>query len=346
MTIIVTGGAGFIGSHLCEKLLSYGYRVINIDNFHEFYSVEIKIKNVLESTGNLKYISEFKNFNSKDEKIQKLSKITESENYKLYYKDIREINDLEKIFFKEKPNFVINLAGLAGVRPSLLEPILYEEVNLKGYMNLLEMCVKYNVKKFIQASSSSVYGNNKKVPFKETDIVDFAISPYAATKKSCEVMGHVYHSLYNIDMFQLRFFTVYGERQRPDLAIHKFVKLISEGKFIQMYGDGNTFRDYTYIEDIIQGIIKSIDYLNKNENVYEILNLGESNTISLKNMIEIIEKNLKKEAKIEYLPMQLGDVEKTYADISKAKNLIGYNPNIDFEEGIKRFIKWYKKGEE
>ncbi len=345
MNIIVTGGAGFIGSHLCETLLLHGHRVINIDNFHEFYSLDIKIENVLESTGKLKYISEFKNIVTKEEKIKKLCEITESENYKLYYTDIRNVLELENIFSKENPNLVVNLAGLAGVRPSLLEPILYEEVNIKGYMNLLEMCVKYNVKKFVQASSSSVYGNNKVVPFKETDIVDFAISPYAGTKKSCEVMGHIYHSLYNIDMFQLRFFTVYGERQRPDLAIYKFTKLILENKEIPIYGDGNTFRDYTYVKDIIQGIMKSINYLLENKNVYEILNLGESHTVSLKEMVETIERELNKKAIIKYLPMQPGDVEKTYADISKAKNLIGYEPCTPFEEGIKKFVRWYKKGE-
>ncbi|WP_300358689.1 GDP-mannose 4,6-dehydratase [Fusobacterium sp.] len=345
MNIVVTGGAGFIGSHLCEELLTYGHRVINIDNFHEFYSVDIKVRNVLESTGNLKYISELENIKSKEEKIRKLCELTESENYKLYYTDIRDILDLEDIFSKENVNLVINLAGLAGVRPSLLEPISYEEVNIKGYMNLLEMCVKYNVKKFIQASSSSVYGNNKVVPFKETDIVDFAISPYAGTKKSCEVMGHIYHSLYNIDMFQLRFFTVYGERQRPDLAIYKFTKLILEDKEIPVYGDGNTFRDYTYVKDIVQGVIKSIDYLLENKNVYEILNIGESHTVSLKEMIEVIEKELNKKAIINHLPMQMGDVEKTYADISKAKNLIGYEPHTPFEEGMRKFIRWYKKGE-
>lgn len=345
MNIIVTGGAGFIGSHLCETLLLHGHRVINIDNFHEFYSLDIKIENVLESTGKLKYISEFKNIVTKEEKIKKLCEITESENYKLYYTDIRNVLELENIFSKENPNLVVNLAGLAGVRPSLLEPILYEEVNIKGYMNLLEMCVKYNVKKFVQASSSSVYGNNKVVPFKETDIVDFAISPYAGTKKSCEVMGHIYHSLYNIDMFQLRFFTVYGERQRPDLAIYKFTKLILENKEIPIYGDGNTFRDYTYVKDIVQGIMKSINYLLENKNVYEILNLGESHTVSLKEMVETIERELNKKAIIKYLPMQPGDVEKTYADISKAKNLIGYEPCTPFEEGIKKFVRWYKKGE-
>ncbi len=352
MNIVVTGGAGFIGSHLSEKLLSLGHRVIVIDNFHEFYPLGIKIRNILESTDNKELIKDFKEIEEssskrikKEEIIKALCDVTESRKYKLYYCDIRDKENLDKIFSEEKPDVVINLAGLAGVRPSISEPILYEDVNIKGYMNILETCVKYNVKKFIQASSSSVYGNNKKVPFSENDIVDFPISPYAATKKSCEIIGHVYHSLYKIDMFQLRFFTVYGERQRPDLAIHKFVKNICEGKTISIYGDGSSKRDYTYIGDIVDGIIKSMEYLFKNKNIYEILNLGNSNAVSLKEMVETIENVLNIKAKKEYLPMQAGDVEKTYADISKAKQLIGYSPSVTFGEGIKRFVKWYGKGE-
>ena len=348
MNIIVTGGAGFIGSHLCEKLLSLGYRVINIDNFNDFYDFGIKIRNVLESTNNREFIKDFQSMTEnmkikKDEIIKALCDVTESRKYKICYGDIRNEKLLEKIFSDENPNMVINLAGMAGVRPSLSQPLLYEDVNVRGTMNILEMCRKYDVKKFIQASSSSVYGNNKKIPFKETDVVDFPISPYAATKKSCELMGYVYHSLYKIDMFQLRFFTVYGERQRPDLAVHKFIKLILEGKPVSVYGDGNSFRDYTYIDDIIQGILKSMDYLSKNNNVYEILNLGNSHTVSLNEMIKTIENELGQKAEIKNFPVQQGDVNKTYADISKAENLIGYSPKTDFSEGIKKFVKWYKK---
>lgn len=232
---------------------------------------------------------------------------------------------------------------MAGVRPSLKKPLEYEEVNVRGTMNILEMCKKYSVKKFIQASSSSVYGNNKQAPFKESDMVDFAISPYAATKKSCEVIGHVYHQLYGIDMFQLRFFTVYGERQRPDLAIHKFTKMIVEGKPIQLYGNGESYRDYTYIKDIIQGIVKSIEYLKNNSDIYEILNLGGGHIVTLKKMVQEIEKALGIKAEIEYLPMQLGDVDRTDADITKGEKLIGYKPEMNFSEGIKRFVKWYKE---
>uniref|UniRef100_UPI003FEE0D63 GDP-mannose 4,6-dehydratase n=1 Tax=Fusobacterium ulcerans TaxID=861 RepID=UPI003FEE0D63 len=294
-----------------------------------------------EATENYKKVNEISENLSKDEKIEKLKKIVNSENFVLEYVDIRDMEKMDKIFSEYKIDLVFNPAAMAGVRPSLLDPMLYEEVNIKGYMNLLELCKKYGVKKFVQASSSSVYGNNKKIPFKETDIVDFAVSPYAATKKSGEVIGHVYHKLYEIDMIQLRFFTVYGPKQRPDLAIHKFTKMVLAGEPIPFYGDGNTKRDYTYIDDIVDGILKSIDYLFKNQDVYEIFNLGESHVVSLKEMVETIEKVLGKKAVLDKQPMQLGDVEKTYADISKAKEVLGYDPKTNFEDGIKKFVEWY-----
>ena len=338
---LITGGAGFIGSTVAEKLLEQGNKVIVVDNFNDFYDYNRKIRNILEATGNYEKVNEILENSSKDEKIEKLKKIVNSENFVLEYADIRDMGKMDKIFSEYKIDLVFNPAAMAGVRPSLLDPLLYEEVNIKGYMNLLELCKKYGIKKFIQASSSSVYGNNKNVPFKEIDIVDFAISPYAATKKSGEVLGHVYHKLYDIDMIQLRFFTVYGPKQRPDLAIHKFTKMILEEKSIPFYGDGNTKRDYTYIDDIVDGILKSIDYLFKNKNVYEIFNLGESYVVSLKEMVETIEKVLGKKAMLDKQPMQPGDVEKTYADISKAKEILGYNPKTNFEDGIKKFVDWY-----
>lgn len=339
--ILITGGAGFIGSTVAEKLLEQGNKVIVVDNFNDFYDYNRKIRNILEATGNYGKINEILENSSKDEKIENLKRIVNSENFVLEYTDIRDMEKMDKIFSEYKIDFVFNPAAMAGVRPSLLDPMLYEEVNIKGYMNLLELCKKYGIKKFIQASSSSVYGNNKNVPFKETDIVDFVISPYAATKKSGEVIGHVYHKLYDIDMIQLRFFTVYGPKQRPDLAIHKFTKMILTGESIPFYGDGNTKRDYTYIDDIVDGILKSIDYLFKNQGVYEIFNLGESHVVSLKEMVEVIEKVLGKKAVLDKQPMQLGDVEKTYADISKAKEILSYNPKTNFEDGIKKFVEWY-----
>ena len=337
MTYLVTGGSGFIGSHLIEKLLKEGHSVINIDNFDDFYDYKIKIKNTLAS---LEKNIDFE-FSEKENDIQNLISISKSKSYTLYFQDIRDKNGLEKIFQNHQIDLVIHLAALAGVRPSIERPLEYEEVNVRGTMNLWELCNQFNIKKFVCASSSSVYGNNEKTPFSETDNVDQPISPYAATKKSGEVLGHVYHSLYGIDIIQLRFFTVYGPRQRPDLAIHKFTKLISENKEIPFYGDGNTARDYTYIDDVIDGILKSVDYLEKNYDIYEIINLGESEVVTLSEMLSEIEKNLNKTAIRKILPLQPGDVQKTSADITKAKNLIGYNPTTNFQNGTKKFVEWF-----
>jgi len=337
MIYLVTGGSGFIGSHLIEKLLKEGHSVINIDNFDNFYDYKIKIKNTLDSVEkNIDF-----EFSEKENDIQNLISISKSEHYTLYFQDIRDQKGLEKIFRNHQIDFIIHLAALAGVRPSIERPLEYEEVNVRGTMNLWELCNQFGIKKFICASSSSVYGNNEKIPFSETDNVDQPISPYAATKKSGEVLGHVYHSLYGIDMIQLRFFTVYGPRQRPDLAIHKFTRLISENKEIPFYGDGNTARDYTYIDDIIDGILKSIDYLEKNSDIYEIINLGENEVVTLTEMLSEIEKNLNKTAIRKILPLQPGDVQKTSADITKAQNLIGYKPVTNFQNGTKKFVEWF-----
>lgn len=344
MRIVVTGAAGFIGSHLVEKLLELGHSIVAIDNFHNFYSEDIKIKNVLESLNKVEYLVEILSQRCRIEKIDMLLEKVKLDNYSLKYCDLKDIENLDKIFNENKIDIVINLAGLAGVRPSLENPLEYEKVNVGGYLNLLECCKKYRVKKFIQASSSSIYGNNKVVPFKEIDIVDFAISPYAATKKSCEVFGHVYFKLYNIDMLQFRFFTVYGPRQRPDLAIYKFVDKIFKNESISFFGDGETYRDYTYIDDIIDGVVKGVKYLEEHDDVYEVINLGESDTISLNSMVETIEKHLNKKAIINRLPMQPGDVERTYANIDKAKKLLEYKPTTKFDDGIKKFIKWYLGG--
>lgn len=337
MVYLVTGGSGFIGSHLTERLLRNGHSVINIDNFDDFYDYQVKIKNTLESIGK---ISDFE-FSDKETDIRRLVSLSHSDQYSLYWQDIRDYKGLEAIFKNHPIDMVIHLAALAGVRPSIERPLEYEEVNVRGTMNLWELCKEYQIKKFICASSSSVYGNNEKIPFAETDNVDNPISPYAATKKSGEVIGHVYHNLYHIDMIQLRFFTVYGPRQRPDLAIHKFTKLISENQEIPFYGDGNTARDYTYIDDIIDGITKSILYLENNTEVYEILNLGENQVVTLSEMVATIEMALEKSATKKFLPMQPGDVTKTNADITKAKELIGYKPATDFQNGIKKFVEWF-----
>ena len=319
-TYLITGGAGFIGSSLSEKLIEEGNKVIAIDNFCDFYDPKIKENNVKE--------------------------LLKNSNFKLYRKDIRDREAIKQIFNENKIDVVMHLAAMAGVRPSIENPILYQDVNCMGTQNILEEMKANNCKNLVMASSSSVYGNCKEVPFREDMIVDYAISPYAATKKANEVMTHVYHKLYNLNVIMLRFFTVYGPKQRPDLAINKFTRLMLEDKEIPMFGDGTTSRDYTYIDDIVDGIIKSCKYTIENDNVYEILNLGNSTPVSLKEMINVIAEVLNKEPKINQLPMQPGDVERTFADISKAKNLIGYNPKTSFKNGIENFVKWYKENKE
>ncbi len=316
-TYFITGGAGFIGSTLTERLLKEGNKVVTIDNFCDYYDPKLKEKNIQDFLSN--------------------------ENYKLYKGDIRNREDVKKIFDENNIDVVMHLAAMAGVRPSIENPLLYQEVNGIGTQNILEEAKLHNVKNLVMASSSSVYGNCKEVPFKETMIVDYAISPYAATKKANEVMAHVYHKLNNMNIIMLRFFTVYGPKQRPDLAINKFTRLILEGKEIPMYGDGSTSRDYTYVDDIVDGICRACNYVLNHDDVYEILNLGSNNPITLKEMIKTIGEVLDIEPKINQLPMQPGDVDRTYADISKAKELLGFSPKTTFKEGITNFVEWYKK---
>lgn len=316
-TYLITGGAGFIGSSLSEELIKEGNKVVAIDNFCDFYNPTIKENNVKE--------------------------LIKNSNFKLYRNDIRDKEAVKRIFEENDIDIVMHLAAMAGVRPSIENPVLYQEVNCMGTQNILEEMKAHNVKNLVMASSSSVYGNCKEVPFKENMIVDFAISPYAATKKANEVMTHVYHKLFDMNVIMLRFFTVYGPKQRPDLAINKFTRLMLEDKEIPMFGDGTTSRDYTYIDDIVDGIIRSCNYVENNNDVYEILNLGNSSPVSLKEMINTIGQAIGVEPKIKQLPMQPGDVDRTFADISKAKKLIGYNPKTSFKEGIERFIKWYKE---
>ena len=316
----ITGGAGFIGSTLSQKLLEQGNKVVAIDNFCDFYNPKIKENNVKE--------------------------LLKNQNFKLYRKDIRDRQAVKEIFDENDIDIVINLAAMAGVRPSIENPILYQEVNCLGLQNILEEMKLHNVKNGVFASSSSVYGNCEEVPFREDMVVDFAISPYAATKKANEVMAHVYHKLFNMNIVMLRFFTVYGTKQRPDLAINKFTRLMLEDKEIPMFGDGTTSRDYTYIDDIVDGISKSCDYCMNNSDVYEILNIGNSSPTTLKEMIVTIGEALGIEPKIKQLPMQPGDVDRTFADVSKAKRLIGYEPKVSFKEGINNFVKWYKENEE
>ncbi len=311
MKILVTGGAGFIGSSVAEKLLARGDEVVVIDCFDEFYDPKIKRRNIEAALKNPAY--------------------------KLVEGDIRDLELLKGLFRREKFDRVFHLAARAGVRPSIADPLLYEDVNVRGTMNLLEAARENSLPGFIFASSSSIYGNNKKVPFSETDFVDNPVSPYAATKKACELVCHTYHHLYGLNISCLRFFTVYGPRQRPEMAIHKFTRLIDQGKPVPMFGDGSSRRDYTYIDDIADGVIKAIDA----NFAFEIFNIGESRTTELRTLIELIEKNLGKKAIIEQLPDQPGDVEVTYADITKSKKMLGYNPRTKVEEGVPKFVEWY-----
>ena len=313
MKILVTGGAGFIGSHLVDKLLKEDNHVICLDNFDPFYSPKIKSRNIKHNLVDKKFM--------------------------LIKGDIRDKKLLEKIFKENTIDIIVHLAARAGVRSSIKDPLLYEDVNIKGTLNLLESARKYDIEQFIFGSSSSVYGINSKVPFSEDDPTIKPISPYAASKKSCELFCHVFSNLYSLPILCLRFFTVYGPRQRPEMAIHKFTKLIDCGKEIQMFGNGTSKRDYTYISDVIDGIIVAINKRFK----FEIINLGNSQTVELRYLISLIEEELGKEALIKKLPIQPGDVPITYADIIKAKRLLNYNPKVSIEEGIKKFIEWYKK---
>lgn len=327
-TVLVTGGAGFIGSHLCEALLLAGHTVVNLDSFNDYYDPAIKRANVDETRA-----------------LMKRSHIPD-DRYTVAEGDIRNRERLEEVFSRHSFDAIVHLAAYAGVRPSIEQPVLYTDVNMKGTVNLLEMCRQHRVPSFLFASSSSVYGNNEKVPFAESDVVDYPISPYAATKKAGELLCHTYHSLYGINMACLRFFTVFGPRQRPDLAIHKFTKLIAGDRPIPFYGDGSTERDYTYIEDIIDGVTKALDWACEGSGKYEIFNLGESNTIRLDRMIRAIEAALGKQAILNRLPLQPGDVNRTNADVSKAKRMLGFAPKWHFEDGIREFVAWFRSNGE
>jgi len=317
MNILVTGAAGFIGSHLCEKLLDLQHKVFALDNFNDYYAPAIKRKNIEKA---LSYTSE----------------------YRLLEGDIRDKDFLQEIFAGYQIDLIVHLAAMAGVRPSIKNPNLYYEVNVMGTLNLLEYCRYNDIKRFILASSSSVYGNNPSIPFQESDPVDNPISPYAASKKAAELMCHCYHHLYNISIACLRYFTVYGPRQRPDLAIHKFTRLMYEDKPLEVFGDLGSSRDYTYIDDIIAGTLSALSFVSDNTTC-EIFNLGESETVTLSRMINTLEKTLGRKAKIKKSPPQDGDVWQTYASLEKSKKLLGYNPRTKFDDGIRQFIDWFKK---
>ncbi|MCK5172853.1 MAG: NAD-dependent epimerase/dehydratase family protein [Planctomycetes bacterium] len=312
MKAFVTGSAGFIGSHLCQRLLRDGWEVVGLDNFDDFYSPAVKRANIAACLTN--------------------------DGFRLVEGDIRDVAVVEGILADGGADIIVHLAAKAGVRPSIEDPVGYQDVNVGGTVVMLEAARRFGVKKFVFASSSSVYGNNEKVPFVETDNVDYPISPYAATKKAGELLCHTFSHLYGIDMTCLRFFTVYGPRQRPDLAIHKFSRLIEAGEPIDVFGDGSMRRDFTYIDDIIDGIVAAMDRIEG----YEIYNLGESRPVRLDELICRIEEALGKKARINRLPMQPGDVKQTYADVTKAVERLGYQPKTEIEVGLARFAEWLK----
>lgn len=313
MNFLVTGGAGFIGSHVCERLLGMGHSVWTFDDLNPFYDPAIKQRALAT--------------------LQSLGKP-----FTFVHGDLTDRAALDGLFGSVKFDQVIHLAARAGVRPSLQEPALYQRVNVEGTVNLLEAARLSGVKKVTIASSSSVYGVNAKVPFSEEDPIFSAISPYAASKLACEALGHVYHHVYGMDIAMLRFFTVYGPRQRPDLAIHKFAHLISHGKPIPVFGDGSTARDYTYVSDTVEGILAC----TQKEFGFDVFNLGESQTVKLSYLIELLENALGKKAVLDRQPPQPGDVPITFANIAKARAKLGYNPTVKIEEGIPKFVEWFR----
>jgi UDP-glucuronate 4-epimerase len=314
MNILVTGGAGFIGSHVCGRLLGEGHAVWAFDDLNDFYDPNIK-------RGALRELQ------------------AAARPFTFVFGDLTDRPAVDELFASSAFDQVIHLAARAGVRPSLQEPALYQRVNVEGTVNVLEAARTHRVRKVTIASSSSVYGVNSKVPFSETDPIFSAISPYAASKLACEALGHVYHHVYGMDIAMLRFFTVYGPRQRPDLAIHKFTRLIAAGKPIPIFGDGSTARDYTYVTDTVEGVMAC----TRQEFGFEIFNLGESQTVTLARLVELIEEHLGQKAVIDRQSVQPGDVPITYADITKAEKRLGYHPRVQIDQGIPLFIDWFRR---
>ncbi|MDG2125323.1 MAG: SDR family NAD(P)-dependent oxidoreductase [Verrucomicrobiales bacterium] len=314
MNVIVTGGAGFIGSHVVNRLLEEGHGVTVIDDFNDYYNPEIKRGNVAAYGGEVRVVEG----------------------------DIRDRELVRSVFAEAKADAVIHLAARAGVRPSIQDPVLYVDTNINGTMNLLEAAREFGVTEMVFASSSSVYGENKKVPFAEDDLLEGVVSPYAATKLSGEHLCSNYAKHFGVNIRSLRFFTVYGPGQRPDLAISKFVRLVESGQPIERYGDGSTGRDYTYISDIVDGVMAALAY---RETPFEIFNLGGSNSVSLGRLIEIVEEATGKKAEVIELPDQPGDVPFTAADVSKSGRLLGYSPKVRIEDGVKRYVEWFRSTE-
>jgi UDP-glucuronate 4-epimerase len=336
MNFLVTGGAGFIGSHVCERLLHDGHAVWTFDDLNNFYDPQLKRRNLRD----IQTLAPWNN-PAKDPATtgSPACSTGRAKPFEFVHGDLTDASALDELFGSVKFDQVIHLAARAGVRPSLAEPALYQRVNVEGTVNVLEAARNHHVKKIIIASSSSVYGVNSKVPFSESDPIFSAISPYAASKLACESLGHVYHHVYGVDVAMLRLFTVYGPRQRPDLAIRKFATLIHAGKPIPVFGDGSMARDYTYVTDTVDGIIAA----TQKEFGFEIFNLGESQTVTLARLVELLEAALGKKAVIDRQPVPPGDVPVTFADITKARARLGYHPQVKIEAGIKLFIDWFRK---
>jgi len=336
MNFLVTGGAGFIGSHVCERLLRDGHKVWAFDDLNDFYDPQFKQRNLREVQALAPWNKSARQAATADGPASSTGR---AKPFEFVRGDITDRAALDEIFSSVKFDQVIHLAARAGVRPSLADPALYQRVNVEGTVNVLEAARTHRVKKIIIASSSSVYGMNSKTPFAENDPIFSAVSPYAASKLACEALGHVWHHIYKMDVTMLRFFTVYGPRQRPDLVIYKFAKLINAGKPIPVFGDGTAARDYTFITDTLDGIIAC----TQKEFGYEIFNLGESQTIQLNDLIALLEKLLGKKAVIDRQPVQPGDVPITFADISKARAKLGYNPQVKIAQGLPKFVDWFLK---
>lgn len=312
-TILVTGGAGFIGSHVAERLLSDGARVVALDNFDPYYDPALKRAN--------------------------LASFSAHPNFRLIEGDLRDGDAVSRIFSGERIEAVFHAAARAGVRPSIADPLLYEEVNIQGTLRLLDASRRAGVGNFVFSSSSSVYGAANRVPFSEEDPADFPISPYAATKRAGELLCYTYHHLYRVPATCLRFFTVYGPRQRPEMAIRYFTRLIEEGRPVPMFGDGSTRRDYTYIADVVEGVVRAL----AEPRDFEIINIGGAVTTTLRDLVAKLSAALGKEADIRRMDPQPGDVPMTFADVTKGKRLLGYEPRTSIDEGLKKFIIWYKK---
>jgi UDP-glucuronate 4-epimerase len=319
MNVLVTGGAGFIGSHLCERLLTDGHAVTAVDNFDPYYSRSLKRAN--------------------------LEPLQEKSRFRLLEEDIRNPDAIAVALSETPPDVIVHLAAKAGVRPSIESPSLYEDVNVLGTQAMLNLAERFDVQSFVLGSSSSVYGNEASLPFSEDAAADHPISPYAASKRAAELVSYTHHHLFDRSVYALRFFTVYGPRQRPDLAIHKFTQMMRKGETIPLYGDGSSSRDYTFVSDIVDGIVAALRHSCAHPNRYETLNLGSASPVQLTDLVSTLADALGVDPSIRHLPEQPGDVDHTYADVRRARDLLGYAPTVSFQDGIAAFADWVREAD-